>query len=169
MINVIKGKIYVGVVSWENDGNQGYTIYRLEPNTSSKKVIFSNVNDEMPDSFTCGDNIITKIIKPIKNGIVEEKIIIINSDTGKTETLVKNKFKSSDRHKVDGTIFMGMAFHVNFNKNGFLYSMSKFKNTTLEEPGYENTVYYYSIKDRKKQNYLIPNILFHVYLEIKTL
>ena len=148
LMNVIKGKIYVGVVYWEKDGNQGYTIYRLEPKTPSKKVIFSNINHEMPDSFTCGDNIVTKIIKPLKQGVENEEIILINPDTGKLESLVKNSFKSNDDYKVNGKVLVGMDFHVNFNKNGFLYAMSNFKNTNLDGKSYKNTVYYYSLKKR---------------------
>lgn len=147
--NVIKGKVYVGALFIRKDGNEGYTIYRLDPENKSKRIIFSSVNYVMPDSFICGDKIINDIMKPLKKGIMKEKILLINPDTGKTETLLSNSFKSRGVYKVDGSILLGMDFHTVCEKNGFLYSVSKFKNTTVEGKSYGNTVYYYSLKDRK--------------------
>lgn len=140
--------MYVGALFIRKDGNEGYTIYRLDPENKSKRIIFSSVNYVRPDSFICGDKIINNIMKPLKKGIMKEKILLINPDTGKTETLLSNSFKSRGVYKVDGSILLGMDFHTVCEKNGFLYSVSKFKNTTVEGKSYGNTVYYYSLKDR---------------------
>ena len=68
----------MGALFIRKDGNEGYTIYRLDPENKSKRIIFSSVNYVMPDSFICGDKIINNIMKPLKKGIMKEKILLIN-------------------------------------------------------------------------------------------
>lgn len=65
--------MYVGALFIRKDGNEGYTIYRLDPENKSKRIIFSSVNYVMPDSFICGDKIINNIMKPLKKRYHEGK------------------------------------------------------------------------------------------------
>lgn len=146
---VINGKMYVAAVLLRKDSKERYMLYKLDPDNKSKEVIFSSISAEMPDVFSCGNKIITKIMLPEKDGIQKERIILIEPDTGKKEILLENSFKSSDGHKVEGKILLGMDYHRKCDKSGFLYSTSTFKDTTLEGKSYGNTIYYFSIKSKK--------------------